>query len=166
MTTSPAPRPHPAWFDAPADRRTQDAVPPGAAPHWVRATGSGRLPGGIALGRRGEDLAAARLEAAGLVVVARNWRLGAGELRGELDLVAHRPRGSVLVVCEVKTRRSDRFGGPLVAVTPRKQARIRALTAAFLREVVIPHRSVRFDVIGIRVHGDGRAHVTHVEAAF
>lgn len=101
-----------------------------------------------------------------MVVVARNWRLAAGELRGELDLVALQRDGSVLVVCEVKTRRSDRFGGPLVAVTPRKQARIRALAAAFLRETVIPHRSVRFDVIGIRLRRGGPPQVSHVERAF
>ncbi|HEX2028238.1 MAG TPA: YraN family protein, partial [Nitriliruptorales bacterium] len=76
------------------------------------------------LGSRGEELAAAFLEARGYCIVARNWRPGTGELRGELDLVA--VRGGVVAFVEVKTRRSEAFGGPFTAVTWSKQARIRA----------------------------------------
>ena len=68
------------------------------------------------LGDLGESLAAAHLEEDGLEVVARNWRLRAGELRGELDLVAVDRAGGLVVVCEVKTRRdAHRFDGALVA---------------------------------------------------
>lgn len=118
------------------------------------------------LGRFGEDLAAARLEAGGLTILARNWRVASRELRGELDVVAFDPAGGVLVICEVKTRRSDRFGGPLVAVTPRKQARIRALATAFLREVVVAHRRLRFDVIGIVLRAGKPPEITHLQGAF
>lgn len=120
------------------------------------------------LGVRGEALAAVHLEEDdGLEVVARNWRLTAGPLRGELDLVALDHRDAVIVVCEVKTRRGDRFGGPLAAVTPRKQARIRRLAAAFLTQAALPYRRVRFDVVAVRLPaGPGPARLTHLPEAF
>jgi putative endonuclease len=103
------------------------------------------------LGRLGEDLAARHLTADDqLEVVARNWRLTSGELRGELDLIAVDHARGCVVVCEVKTRRdAERFGGALAAVSPRKRAKIRALTGAFLREAVLPYGRVRLDVIAI-----------------
>jgi hypothetical protein len=64
------------------------------------------------LGRRGEALACARLTAAGLRIVARNWRCQTGEI----DVVAE---GSGLpVFCEVKTRRGDGYGTPAAPSTP------------------------------------------------
>jgi putative endonuclease len=99
----------------------------------------------------GEDLAAHHLVAEdGCELIARNWRLSAGELRGELDLVVLDPGEGCLVVCEVKTRRdASRFGGALAAVPPRKAAKIRALTAAFLREARLPYPRVRLDVVAV-----------------
>ncbi|MBW3659634.1 MAG: YraN family protein, partial [Actinobacteria bacterium] len=88
-----------------------------------------------------------------------------GEVRGELDVIALDHATATVVVCEVKARSSDRFGGPLVAVTPRKQAQIRALTVAFLRGGELPYRTVRFDVIGVRLE-TMPPQVQHVVAAF
>jgi putative endonuclease len=116
------------------------------------------------LGRLGEDLAADHLVADGCQLVARNWRLTAGELRGELDLIAVDPAGGSVVVCEVKARRdAARFGGALAAVPPRKAARIRALTAAFLRDARLPYPRVRLDVVAVDVGRDPV--LTHVVAA-
>lgn len=117
------------------------------------------------LGHAGEDLAASTLAAAGLEVVARNWRQTTGEVRGELDLIALDHARATVVVCEVKTRRGERYGGPLTAVTPRKQARIRALTVALLRTGELPYRTVRFDVVGVRTDTTPPT-VQHVPAAF
>lgn len=117
------------------------------------------------VGARGEDIAAAYLAAEGLEIVARNWRQSTGEVRGELDLVALDHATATVVVCEVKTRRSDRFGGPLAAVTPRKQAQIRAITVAFLRAGELPYRTVRFDVVGVRLDAVP-PRIEHVRAAF
>lgn len=109
-----------------------------------------------ALGRYGEDHAAQVLIAAGMSVVDRNWRCA----EGELDLVAV-DRG-VLVAVEVKTRRDDAFGGPLVAVTPAKLARLRGLAVAWCRA----HGwsgPVRIDVIAIWAAAPGRVQrVEHV----
>jgi putative endonuclease len=98
----------------------------------------------IELGRRGEDLAAATYRQRGYEIVARNWR--AGRL-GELDLVL--ARGPELVVCEVKTRSSSRFGTPFEAVDIRKQRRIRTLTAEFLAASGARPAVVRFDVAAV-----------------
>ena len=78
-----------------------------------------------------EDLVAAWYAREGYDIVARNWRCA----RGELDIVAW--RGGVLVVCEVKARRNANHGDPFEAITPRKIARLRRATAAFVAE----HRS-------------------------
>ncbi|GAA3217143.1 YraN family protein [Streptomyces thermocoprophilus] len=75
-----------------------------------------------ALGRYGETLAARRLTASGMAVLARNWRAGRS---GEIDIVAR--DGDVLVVCEVKTRRAETYEHPMAAVTPAKADRLRAL---------------------------------------
>jgi putative endonuclease len=96
-----------------------------------------------ALGRAGEDLAASWYSARGYEVVARNWRVVAGEI----DLVAR--RGRLVVVAEVKTRSSDRFGLPVEAVVAAKQARLRRLAAAWLKESGVKAGRVRFDVVSV-----------------
>jgi putative endonuclease len=112
------------------------------------------------LGRLGEDLAVRHLTVDdGLEVLARNWRLASGELRGELDVVAVDHARGCVVVCEVKARRdAERFGGALGAVSPRKRAKVRALTGAFLREASLPYGRVRLDVVAIDL---GRQPVLH-----
>jgi putative endonuclease len=112
------------------------------------------------LGRRGEALAEARLAAAGLRVIDRNWRCR----DGEVDLVA--AGAGLLVFCEVKTRRGDRYGTPAAAVTPSKQARLRRLAAAYLAATALPRCRVRFDVVTV-IWPRGRAAVVdHLEGAF
>ena len=115
-----------------------------------------------ALGRAGEALAARHLgRDDGLQVLARNWRIADGALRGELDLVAVDPSRGTLVVCEVKTRRdADRFGGAVAALDHRKHRRLRALTAAFLREQGGRFASVRLDLVAIDV--GRRPRLTHI----
>jgi putative endonuclease len=101
----------------------------------------------VALGRRGEDVAAQTLTAAGMVILDRNWRC---EL-GELDIVAR--DGDTLVFCEVKTRSGDALGHPFEAVTPRKAARLRRLAARWLAEHPVRPRAVRLDVVGVLAAG-------------
>jgi putative endonuclease len=99
----------------------------------------------MALGREGEDLAAAWYERRGYAVLDRNWRVR----EGEIDLLAMATDGT-LVVSEVKTRSSARFGTGAEAVHHRKQQTLRTLALAYLRSW--PHagrprpRKVRFDV--------------------
>ena len=101
-----------------------------------------------ALGRRGEQIAAALL-------AARGWRIvGSGFLarRGEIDLVAR--DGERLVVVEVKTRSSDRFGTPGEAVGPRKR-RALAAAAAEYRALADWRGPIDFAVVALTIGSDG-----------
>jgi putative endonuclease len=114
----------------------------------------------LELGRLGEALAAARLEAAGLRVVAHNWRCR----EGEIDLVAAGP--GLLVFCEVKTRRGHGYGSPAAAVTYAKQARLRRLAAAYLAASPAMPCRVRFDVVAVTWPRRGPPVLEHLEGAF
>jgi putative endonuclease len=107
------------------------------------------------LGDGGEDRAAAWYLDHGYEVVARNWRTRSGEI----DLVAR--RAGELVVCEVKTRASDRFGSGAEAVTFTKQQRLRKLALEFMRESGEPAKAIRFDVVSITA-----GEMTVIENAF
>jgi putative endonuclease len=61
-------------------------------------------------------------------------------------------------------RRGVGFGDPLEAVTPRKQAIIRALAERYLSEKEPQFDAARFDVVGILV-GEGLPRIVHVEDA-
>lgn len=130
------------------------------ARHHIALDGTPDADGRPTLGRLGEQLAARHLvDDDGLEILARNWRLTAGELRGELDLVALDRGAGELVVVEVKTRRdAERFGGALHAVPPRKAAKVRALTAAFLRQAQLGPRHVRLDVVAVDLGRDAALH--------
>ncbi|MEW6155510.1 MAG: YraN family protein [Actinomycetota bacterium] len=95
------------------------------------------------LGRSGEDQVAAWYEAAGYLVVVRNWRCR----DGELDLVVR--QGRTYVFCEVKTRTSDAFGLPVEAVGRAKQNRVRRLAARWLAENEVKAIGIRFDVASV-----------------
>ena len=96
----------------------------------------------IAFGRAVEERAAGWYRGHGYQVVDRNWRCP----EGEVDLVAVRRRDRLVVFCEVKARRSGRFGSAAEAVGPDKQARLRRLAACWLREHRGGAAGVRFDV--------------------
>lgn len=127
-------------------RPTQPGAPP-------------RDPGRV--GDHGETLAADHLGSLGLEVVARNWRVNDGDLRGELDLVALDHDEGCVVVVEVKTRRGSGWGGPLAAIDGRKQARLRRLARAFVTSADLPYHATRIDVIGVRLDTRHLHHVTH-----
>lgn len=119
-----------------------------------------------ATGQRAEDICASRLKQRGWQIIARNWRIKAGEL----DLIAR--SGSILVVVEVKAGHIGSVRGPplpVMAVGPNKQRRIRKLASAW----VASHgrnagfREVRFDVVGIQFDREGSiATYDHIENAF
>lgn len=114
------------------------------------------------LGAWGEGVAAAHLADAGMHVVARNWRPGTGDARGELDLVLR--DGPTLVVAEVKTRSSAVAGGALAAVGWDKRRRLRRLTGLYL--AAHPHRGpVRGDVVAVEGDADGWT-VVHLRGAW
>jgi putative endonuclease len=113
----------------------------------------------LALGAAGEDCAVQHLCRSGFRILARNLRSGGVEI----DVIA--ARGSLVVFVEVKTRRSRRSGLPEEAVDARKQARLVAGAAAWLREHPRAAARVRFDVITCEESGGGFL-VRHLEGAF
>jgi putative endonuclease len=96
-----------------------------------------------ARGRWGEERAARHYERAGYRVLDRNWRSSTGEL----DLVAE--RDGIIVFCEVKARRNDRFGPAAAAVGPEKRRRIRRLALEWIDANDPSRRGIRFDVVAI-----------------
>jgi putative endonuclease len=118
--------------------------------------GGGPVRAKDAVGRYGEDVAAAHVRERGWQVLDRNWRCR----DGELDLVAL--DGTELVVVEVKTRRSLAYGSPAEAVTARKLARVRRLAARWLAEHDVRPASVRVDVVCVLVRSRGAADVEHL----
>jgi putative endonuclease len=124
-----------------------------------------------ALGRLGEDLAAAHLKRLGFTIVARNVRTRAGEI----DLIAF--DGVTLIFAEVKSRRvSSRDRGvhvdqhPLRWLRPRQRARLRRLAVAWLSEgkhLRPSAHTIRFDAVGVIVDGQSRLlRLDHLEGAW
>jgi putative endonuclease len=113
------------------------------------------------LGATGEAAAAAWLQARGYEVLGRNLRTRFGEI----DLVAR--RGSLVVVVEVKSRTSQRYGHPADAIGMRKQHRLARLAAACLRRLGAEGCPVRFDAIAVNLDRGGRVlAVEHIPDAF
>ena len=101
--------------------------------------------GGLAAGRRGEDLAHRFLQAQGFTVVARNYRLPSGD--AEADLIAW--EGDELVIVEVKTRGSEDYGPPERAIDPEKERHLTRVARAFARKAEVPWPQVRCDLLTV-----------------
>lgn len=111
-----------------------------------------------AFGRAGEEAAARYLMTLGWRVVARNWRCS----EGEIDIVAH--DGARHVVCEVKTRRSVRYGTPVEAVGRAKANRLWRLARRWAAENGAAGGELRVDVIGLVADGAGGFTIDHLQA--
>ena len=95
------------------------------------------------LGRAGEDRAAKYLAQQGYRVLERNFRTS----HGEIDLIALH-EGTIVFV-EVKTRTSDAFGAPELAVTPQKQRRMVKTALGYIKYKKLHQVPCRFDVVAI-----------------
>ena len=113
-----------------------------------------------ALGIEGEARAAAHLVARGYRIVGRNVRAGGVEL----DLVA--TRGRLVVIVEVKTRRSRAAGAPEEAVDFRKRERLVRGANAWLAAYPGRVARVRFDVVACEWDAMRGGSLRHLEAAF
>jgi putative endonuclease len=111
------------------------------------------------LGRLGEDLAASYLISRGWSILDRNWR----SRSGEIDLIG--VDDGVLVIVEVKTRRSTRYGLPVEAITDVKARRLRILAGSWLQTHQHPHvTGIRIDAIGVILDPDGLCSIDHRKA--
>jgi putative endonuclease len=123
---------------------------------WAKWRGDAGAPSRQALGQAGERAAERHLCAAGLRVVARNWRNPA-DAREEIDLVLW--DGPVLVFVEVKARAASARVAGYAAVDTRKKAVLRRACRAYLKRLRPSPAHYRFDIVEVR-HG-----VTEAEAA-
>lgn len=112
------------------------------------------------LGSQGEKVAADFLRKKGYTVICKNFRCRSGEV----DIIAR--EGKVLIFVEVKTRRSDSFGSPAAAVTPRKQQQIAKAALEYLARENLFDTEARFDVVSILVAADGKPRIELIQNAF
>jgi putative endonuclease len=111
------------------------------------------------LGRKGEALAKAHLEAAGYEVMDENWVFG----KAEIDLIAYKDR--VIIFTEVKTRTGNGFGKPEDFVDERKQKLL--VQAADEYIYLMNHQGdVRFDIISVLFDRNNNYKLNHIEDAF
>ena len=132
---------------------------------WAaRRTGRrAELPEHLRTGLAGEDAAFFYLLRKGFTVVARRW--SAGNLRGDLDLVAW--KGPLLCIIEVKTRTAHDLTAAEVAVDNHKRRMVRRLARAYVRQ--LPQKEmppVRFDVLSVYLLPEKAPEFQHFEGSF
>ena len=112
-------------------------------------------------GDAAEDAALAHLQRAGLRLLERNYRVGAGPSRraGEVDLILA-DRDGTLVFVEVRARADASHGGAAASVTDRKQQRLIYAAQHYLLRHASPP-PCRFDVVAL----DG-VELTWLQGAF
>lgn len=114
----------------------------------------------IALGRKGEDLAASALDRKGFRILARNYR----RPFGEIDIIAR--DGNCVAFVEVKTRRAAGVYTPAEAVTRRKQVQIARVAQEYLAANRLLDTPSRFDVVTVVIEADGSHRIEHFADAF
>lgn len=99
-------------------------------------------------GMRGEELAAAYLQAEGYTLLHRNWRCPPWEL----DLVAR--CGGVLHIVEVKSRRRGALTAPEEAMTPAKCEALYRAACRYVEQFGLD-MDTQFDLIAVEFDSRG-----------
>ncbi len=114
-------------------------------------------------GQQAEDLAVGALKAAGLTILARNWRCPAGELdiiAEEIapDYASGQSAAPWLVFVEVRSKRGR--GSARQAFSPRKQLKLQEVAAHYVQSVAWTG-PWRIDAVAVQFDGGGG--VTSIE---
>ena len=109
-------------------------------------------------GKLGEELAVNYLIGKGYEILERNWH----SIHKEVDIIAK--EGKFLVVVEVKTRQTDEYGNPDIAVNRNKQRHLISAANAYIFQNKLDIET-RFDIISI-IFKDGEPVSEHIEDAF
>ncbi|MDR6227296.1 YraN family protein [Desmospora profundinema] len=113
-------------------------------------------------GRIGEVYAVRRLTRLGWRILETNWRTRLGEL----DIIARDGDGT-LVVVEVRTTRSRRFGYGFQSVDFRKQRQVRKLALHYIQTRGWEGEPVRIDVISVLLSPQNQPiQMDHLRGAF
>ena len=110
------------------------------------------------LGKKGEDLAVEYLIRQGYRILERNWRSG----HKEIDIIAL--KDGILAAVEVKTRKSEDYGEPDIAVGAMKQQMLVWAADTYVRYKNLDV-DVRFDIISI-ILNETEQKLEHIEDAF
>lgn len=113
----------------------------------------------IHLGKKGEERAVNYLRQSGYKILQKNYKTKLGEI----DIIA-RDKGTLAFI-EVKTRKTDRFGAPVYAVSPFKQRQISQAAILFLKRNKLFDRKARFDVVSI-LYSDKEEKIDLIKNAF
>jgi len=128
---------------------------------WFRKIlGRDSRPTNLVRGSLGEDSALEHLRAQGLVLLARNYRGGPGEI----DLILRNPECVIFV--EVKTRSAGGWLRPAAAVNLRKRRLLSASALQYLRQSGNPKVRIRFDIVEVLLRDGKVSEVRHLTNAF
>lgn len=94
----------------------------------------------------------------GYTILETNWHFG----KEEIDIIAI--NHEYLIVFEVKTRTSDKFGDPSTFVNKHKQKMLMKAAQVYVERYGIT-QEVRFDIISILLDKNGPK-ITHLPDAF
>lgn len=110
------------------------------------------------LGIEGERIAVEYLRQVGYQLLETNWRFQ----KKEIDIIAK--KGKQVIMVEVKSRSTGKFGKPEEAVTEAKQKFLIEAADAYM-QTFEEDTTVRFDIIAI-VLNENQAEIKHIEEAF
>jgi putative endonuclease len=111
------------------------------------------------LGRRGEAIAKAHLEATGYEILDENWTFG----KAEIDLIAYKDQ--TIIFTEVKTRTGNGFGEPEDFVDERKKKLMADAADEYI--YIMNHQGeIRFDIVAILFTPQNTYTLKHIEDAF
>jgi putative endonuclease len=113
----------------------------------------------IRTGKKGEELAVVHLQTLGYCILERNYRCPLGEI----DIVA-REKDTVVFV-EVKSRKTEDYGDPELAVGRMKQRKLIRIALYYLTGQNDYPEKARFDVVAIKMLRD-RTEVRLIRDAF
>lgn len=95
-------------------------------------------------GKKGEDKATKYLEGQGNIILARNFRVRAGEI----DIIA--TNDQEIIFAEVKLRKSRIFGGAISALPTKRIERLRNAALVYLSEHEDKDKQVKLILLAIQ----------------
>lgn len=110
------------------------------------------------IGKIGEDIACEYLSKNNCEIIERNFNCR----QGEIDIIAKDKNEMVFI--EVKTRRNNKYGSPVDAITYYKQKHIIKSVQYYLYKEKLENTFVRIDVIEV-YNKDEKYYVNHIKNA-
>ncbi len=109
------------------------------------------------IGKYGENLAKKYLENLGYKILDMNYKYSR---YGEIDIIALYK--NELCFVEVKTRRNDKFGTPMEAITKDKLNKIQMSAISYIQQKKPKFEKYRIDAVSILLK-DNNEEITHIK---